>query len=233
MGPHPYFPAFLNLNGKLCIVVGGGEVAARKVEALLEAGAFVRVISPEVTPALVQLAASGRLEIWAETYRPGQLEGAFLVVAATDDEAVNRLVSQEAFTRSLLVNVVDVPELSNFIFPSVLRRGPLAVAVSTGGASPALAARLRRRLGDWLGPEYGLYLEILAQARRYLLNNWPKGDRRRNVLLALGQAELETLLQKGAVEEALLAIDEITGEPGFSQKAGLKELVQKYRGEQI
>ncbi|MCL4424381.1 MAG: bifunctional precorrin-2 dehydrogenase/sirohydrochlorin ferrochelatase [Firmicutes bacterium] len=221
MDQSTYFPILLDLKGRSCVVVGGGEVASRKVTALLEAGAVVKVISPTVTSLLARLAAEGRIQHQSEAYSPGDLRGAFLVIAATDDEEVNRLVNREAEERSQLINVVDVPELSSFIFPSVLRRGALTVAVSTGGASPALAAGLRRRLEGILGQEYALYLDLLARARRYILEHWEKDERRRQVLLSLGRSDLLPFLQRGDIKGALAEIDRITGQEDFSKKAAL------------
>lgn len=158
-----YYPAFLNLSGKKCVVVGGGKVAERKISALVRAGASVRVISPELTSVLERFKSSGAINHVGRGYRKGDLKGAFLVIAATSSENVNRAVSGEA---PFLVNVVDVPELCNFIVPAVVKRGPLAVAVSTGGASPAMAAEIRRELELFYGNEIGRYLVFLRRLRK-------------------------------------------------------------------
>lgn len=143
-----YYPVFLDLKGRRCVVVGGGPVAEGKVQGLREAGARVVVISPTATDPLARWAREGEVEWLARPYRRGDLEGAFLAIAATDDPETNRAVAEEAFARGVLVNVVDTPDLCLFIAPAVVRRGPVTVAVSTGGLSPALARRIRRSMED-------------------------------------------------------------------------------------
>ena len=147
------------------VVVGGGEVAARKVEGLLAAGARVTVVSPRLAPALEQLAAQDRVTVLQRAYQPGDLEGARLAIAATDDPVVNQAVWQEAQERGCLVNVVDDPAHCTFHTPAVVRRGPVTVAVGTGGASPALAKHLRREIEAVVGPEYGQLAALLAELR--------------------------------------------------------------------
>jgi precorrin-2 dehydrogenase / sirohydrochlorin ferrochelatase len=151
-----YYPACLDLSGRSCLVVGGGKVGLEKAEGLIDCGAVVTVVAPEAHPAL------GRLPVrWRrKRYEPADLEGQFLVVAATPDRSVNRRIFLDAEARSMLANVVDTPDLCSFILPAVFRRDPIAVAVSTGGASPALAKRLRDELGGRIGEEH------VALARR-------------------------------------------------------------------
>ncbi len=156
------YPIFLNLDGKRCVVVGGGEVADRKARKLLQAKAKVVVISPEVKPELASMAA----EVRRRPYREGDLEGAFLVFAATDRRDVNAAVAREARARGVPVNVADNPTEGDFALPSTLRRGRLQVAVSTGGASPTLARRIRRELEDAFGFEWAGVVEELSRARR-------------------------------------------------------------------
>ncbi|MEK7848331.1 MAG: bifunctional precorrin-2 dehydrogenase/sirohydrochlorin ferrochelatase, partial [Chloroflexota bacterium] len=151
-----YYPVFLQLRGRLCVVVGGGEVAQRKVEALVEAGARVRVISPSLSPRLSQLAASGQVGAEPRPYATGALKGAFLAIAATDDPEANRQVVREARRRRVLLNVVDEPRACSFIMPSVVRRGELVLAISTGGLSPALSRKVREDLEAHFGAEYAL-----------------------------------------------------------------------------
>lgn len=158
-----YYPAFLNLRGKNCIVVGGGKVAERKVVALVRSGACVRVVSPELTPVLDRLKSEGVISHVGRRYRKGDLTCAFLAIAATSSEKVNRAVSHDA---PFLVNVIDIPELCNFIVPAVVDRTPLTIAVSTGGASPAMAATIRRELELLYGNEVGRYLLFLGKLRK-------------------------------------------------------------------
>ena len=141
-----YYPAFLDLRGRNCLVVGGGIIAERKVESLVECGARVMVVTREATNELAGLAQSSIIELRLRDYASDDLAGMFLVVAATDDPAVQARIGTEAKERGLLVNVVDDPANCTFIVPAVSRRGELAIAISTGGRSPALAARIREKL---------------------------------------------------------------------------------------
>jgi siroheme synthase-like protein len=160
-----YYPISLDVNGKRCVVVGGGEVALRKVNVLLEHEAIVQVISPELCAEIEDLFAAGRIMTAKRPYADGDLAGAFVVIAATDDVVVNKKVADEAEKRRILVNVVDVSNMSNFIVPSYLRRGDLTVAVSTGGRSPALARRIKEELEKNIGEEYALLTSMVGQVR--------------------------------------------------------------------
>jgi siroheme synthase-like protein len=163
-----YYPVFLEMNDRPCVVVGGGTVAERKVEGLLAAGARVTVISPELTPALAALKEEGRLHHIARPYREGDLEGYEVAVAATDDGAVNAEVAAEGRRRRVWVNAVDDPPNCDFILPSVIRRGDIVIAASTGGTSPALARRLREELEAFLDEDYGPLAELLQEVRQEL-----------------------------------------------------------------
>jgi precorrin-2 dehydrogenase/sirohydrochlorin ferrochelatase len=163
-----YIPIFLDVTGRKCVVVGGGEVAARKVEALLNAGAQVTVVSPRLSLPLDSLLARGLVTHIARDYERGDIRGCILVYAATDDPKLHRELVAEARALGIPVNVADVPELCTFISPAVVNRGELQIAISTGGASPAFAARLRRELEDQFGTEYAMTLEVLRAARRRL-----------------------------------------------------------------
>ena len=143
-----YYPVFLNLQGRPCIVVGGGVIAERKARYLLECGATVTVVSPDVTEQVATWAREGRLTWRPRRYRGGDLRDAFLAIAGTDDASVNEDVAAEAERERVLLNVVDAPPLCGFIAPAIVERGPVTVAISTSGASPALARRLRERMED-------------------------------------------------------------------------------------
>lgn len=164
-----YYPAMIDLTDRLCLVVGGGEVGRRKIEALIRAGARVRVVDAAPDEALTALAARPGIEVVDHEFQPEHLEGVVLVVAATDDARINQAVSRAAMARGVPINVVDVPELCTFIVPAALRRGDLTIAVSTAGASPALAARIRRELEERFGPEWGVALSILRRVRQKIL----------------------------------------------------------------
>jgi precorrin-2 dehydrogenase len=161
-----YFPAFLDLRGRRCLVVGGGEIGERKTRALLDCGARVTIVSPSLTPGLAALAASGRLVHRARPFLRSDPRGCALAVAATGDPGVDRVVAAAARRWRALVNVVDRPAHCDFIVPSVLRRGELQIAVSTGGRSPAIAREIRRRLERLFGPEYGELVARAGMARR-------------------------------------------------------------------
>jgi len=160
-----YYPVSLNIRGRRCVVVGGGEVALRKVKVLLEHGADVVVISPDLCPELARLAESGKINGRKRAYETGDLAGAFLVIAATDDAVINRQVAGEARSKSFLVNVVDDAENSDFIVPSYLRRDGLTIAVSTAGQSPALARKIRTRLEKEITDQYGALTRLIAEVR--------------------------------------------------------------------
>ena len=163
-----YIPIFFDVTGRPCIVIGGGEVAARKVESLIEAGARVTVVSPRLSPPLQAAVARGIVTHIARDYAPGDIRGCVLVYAATDDSKLHRELAAEARTLGIPINVADVPELCSFIAPAVVKRGALQIAISTGGASPAFAARIRRELEDRFGAEYALMLDLMRAARRRL-----------------------------------------------------------------
>ncbi len=163
------YPIFALIEDKPCLVVGGGAVGERKVLDLREAGARVTVVSFSLTPALAELAEAGRIRYLAEDFTPDHLENMVLVMAATDDRQVNARVSAAAQAKGIWVNVADDPELCTFIVPAQVKRGDLTVAISTGGASPALARKLRQELQQQFGPEYRPYLVLLKGLRARLL----------------------------------------------------------------
>ncbi|MBI3041010.1 MAG: bifunctional precorrin-2 dehydrogenase/sirohydrochlorin ferrochelatase [Chloroflexi bacterium] len=163
--PPAYYPIFLNISGKKCVVVGGGAVALRKVKTLLEHGARVEVVSPDLCPELSQLVASGQIRVLPRSYRAGDLEDAVIAIAATNDSQTNLEVVKEAREKAVLVNVVDDTESSDFIAPSYMRRGDVTIAVSTGGRSPALSRKIRTRLEKDFGEEYASLARLLAEVR--------------------------------------------------------------------
>ena len=160
-----YYPVFLNISGKRCVVVGGGQVAQRKVKALLEHGASVEVISPDFCFELKQLAESKAINVRNREYQAGDLKDAFVVIGATGDSETNIKVAAEAQENGLLVNVADDARSSNFVFPSYLRRGDVTVAVSTAGRSPALARRIRTKLEKDFGDEYASLAILVDEVR--------------------------------------------------------------------
>jgi precorrin-2 dehydrogenase/sirohydrochlorin ferrochelatase len=164
-----FYPICLDLEGKQCVVVGGGRVAERKVLGLLSCSAQVTVISPELTEELLHQHADGRIQWIEREYRQGDLEKAMLVIAATDDEETQKQIYEEAATSNLLLNVADVPQRCNFILPATVRRGDLTIAISTSGKSPALARKLRMELEKRYGSEYRILVNILGALRPEIL----------------------------------------------------------------
>ena len=190
-----------HLAARLALVVGGGAIAERKVHALLDAGARVRVIAPTVTDELGDLARSGEIEWLPRAYRSCDFADSFLVIAATDHSTVNLDIAQEAQARDLLVNVVDDPDHCNFTAPAVVRRGDLTIAISTGGDVPALAAHLRAQLEQQFGDEWGAYVEWLARMRAQIAARYPDMASRRRAWTRVLDSDLrERIAAQSKVE---------------------------------
>jgi len=167
----PFYIACLRLSGRRCLVIGGGEIGLEKVEGLLACDGQVTLIAPEAEPALAEYAREGSITWEQRAYEgPADLEGAFMAIAATNDSEVNIAVFEDAERRAMLVNIVDVPPLCNFILPAIVRSGPLAIAISTAGASPALAKRMKREIQDQFGEHYARLAVLLNEVR-----GWAKG----------------------------------------------------------
>jgi precorrin-2 dehydrogenase/sirohydrochlorin ferrochelatase len=166
----PFYIACLKLTGRRCLVVGGGEIGLEKVEGLLACDGRVVLVAPDAVPELQELAAEGSIEWLRREYRTEDLERTFIAIAATNDTDVNIRVYDDAERRAMLVNIVDVPPLCNFILPAIVRTGPLAIAISTAGASPALAKRIKRQVADEFGEEYARLAVLLNEVR-----GWAKG----------------------------------------------------------
>jgi precorrin-2 dehydrogenase/sirohydrochlorin ferrochelatase len=160
------FPVSLRLDGRPCVVIGGGQIAERKVEALLTAGARVTVMAPEVTPSLAALAETHEIVHFPRPVQPGDLRGAFLAIVASDDPGLQRTLAAEAEAERVLLNVVDVPRLCTFTFPAVHRQGRVTLAISTGGAGPGLARMIRDDLAGHVGPEHASLARLLGRLRQ-------------------------------------------------------------------
>jgi precorrin-2 dehydrogenase/sirohydrochlorin ferrochelatase len=188
-----YYPAFLNLQGKKVVVVGGGKVAERKILALLNAGTDITVISPEITERIKKEKLKGKIKHISRQYRRGDSKEAFLVIAATDSEVINKDVSEGAFC---LLNVVDTPHLCNFIVPSVVRRGPLTIAISTSGISPALSKSIRKELEKCYGEEFTKYLRLLEKIREKAMAEIRDKKKRTGFLKSLASEEVIKILRE-------------------------------------
>jgi precorrin-2 dehydrogenase/sirohydrochlorin ferrochelatase len=196
--PTPLFPIFIKLEGRSCLVVGAGEIAKAKIDSLLEAGARITVVAPDGEPEIQGLAVAGRIAWQKRSYQASDLQGAFLVIAATSDTVVNDSVFIAARRLGILCNAVDDPPNCDFYFPAVVRRGDLQLAISTAGESPAFAQKLRRafenafdqHLGDWLG--------AIGQVRREILGAYPASEARKRALHLLANSDDRAESQQSA-----------------------------------
>ncbi|HET8925766.1 MAG TPA: bifunctional precorrin-2 dehydrogenase/sirohydrochlorin ferrochelatase [Candidatus Acidoferrum sp.] len=189
MKPAKLFPLFLKLTDRACLVAGAGKIAESKIESLIEADAKVRVVAPKATRRVTGWTEDKRIEWIARDWEPGDLEGMFLVVAATPSREVHERIFQEATRRGVLCNVVDVPALCDFYYPAVVQRGGLQIAISTSGLSPALAQRLRKELQNQFGTEYEAWLEHLGKERDKLLSEPLNPEERKRLLHDLASVE--------------------------------------------
>jgi len=203
----PVYPVSLKLEGEPCLVIGGGRVAERKVRSLLEAGARVRVISPDLTQWLADQARRGAVEHFPRPYRDGDAEGHFLVISATNSPEVNAQVARECKSRRILLNAVDDPAHCSFFVPASVRRGDLTISVSTNGKSPLLARRIREELERSYGPVYGMFLEYLAARRAEILEGEPDQAARQRRLEACLTEDVMTALRQGDLKRAKELID--------------------------
>lgn len=204
-----YYPVFLDLQNRSVLVVGGGPVAERKVIPLLEAGARVRVVSPNLTPRLRQMVAHGEI-----AHRPGRfhetdLDGVCLVIGATGDVEVNARIARAAERRRLFCNIVDAPSLSSFIAPAVITRGDILIAISTSGRSPALAVRLKREIAALIGQEYARLAELLGRWRAQITRLIPHQRRRARLFHQLVESDILELLRAGCSPEAEQRVKEL------------------------
>jgi siroheme synthase-like protein len=220
----PFYIACLKLSGppaRRCVVVGGGEIGLEKVEGLLACDGEVTLIAPDAEAALEELAAEGSIRWERRGYAgPADLEGVFMVIAATNDTDVNVAVYDDAERRAMLVNVVDVPPLCNFILPAIVRTGPLAIAISTAGASPALAKRIKREIATAYGEPYARLAVLLNEVRGWAKGTLPTYQDRKEFFEGIvnGQPDPVELLRSGdeAAVRELIAAAQRTHEPALS-----------------
>jgi precorrin-2 dehydrogenase / sirohydrochlorin ferrochelatase len=200
------YPLMMNLEGKLVVVIGGGRVAQRKTLSLLESGARVRVISPELTPELSPLARDGKIDWTPDFFRESMLddsEDVTLVFGTTDNREVNRTVYEAAVKRKIPCNMADMPDMCTFIVPAVITQGDLMIAVSTGGSSPALARRIREDLSTRFGPEYAEMTRIMAELRKLILQTGSPSDENKKLFLDIVDSEILAALKANDKERAL------------------------------
>ena len=204
----PHCPISLDLNGKKCVVIGGGSVGERKVEMLLEFGASVTVVAPEITPAIRELASQKTIRYVPGVYTPSSLLGIFLAIAATSERGVNRAISEECQRRGILVNVADDPDICTFFVPAIVRRGDFTIGVSTSGRSPALAKRVRESLESSFGPEYGELAEIMGDLRDEVKAKYEDPEDRVRAYERILDSDVLDLLAKGKRDEAVMKAHE-------------------------
>ncbi len=207
----PYYPINLQISHQPCVVVGGGSVAERKVMGLLAAGGMVTVLSPYLTNNLAVLLEEKKITHIARTYQQGDVKGYFIVICATDNKLVNQLAAAEGRSLGSLVNVADAPGLGNFSVPSQISHGDLLLTISTGGKSPALAKKLREQLEEQYGPEYGIYLELVAKARAQIRRQLSTAKERETFWRETLDQEVIILLKAGKIKEAEAKINNAIG----------------------
>jgi precorrin-2 dehydrogenase / sirohydrochlorin ferrochelatase len=205
----PFYIACLRLSGRRALVVGGGDIGLEKVEGLLACDADVVLVAPDARPALQELANEGSIAWERRVYEPADLEGCLIAIAATNDTEVNIEVFNDAEKRAMLVNVVDVPPLCNFILPAIVRTGPLAVAISTAGASPALAKRMKREIGEMFGEPYATLAILLNDVRGWAKGTLPTYQDRKEFFEGIvnGDPDPIALLREGDVAAVKDLID--------------------------
>ena len=206
-----YYPVYLDLRERPCVVAGGGRVAERKVLSLLEAGAGVTVVSPSLTPKLEDLSSSGKITHHSRSFQESDVTGAFIVVAATGSVQLNAEIGSSCKKKHILVNVAAPPDESTFIVPSVVDRGALLIAISTSGESPALAKRIREKLEKEFGPEYDLFLHKMSILRSRLMAHVGDEAERNRILNAVADSDVLELLREGKTHEADLEIARLSG----------------------
>jgi precorrin-2 dehydrogenase / sirohydrochlorin ferrochelatase len=213
----PFYIACLKLRGRRCLVVGAGDIGLEKVEGLLACDGDVTLIAPEAGPELAQLALEGSIKWEQRTYEPADLEGTFMVIACTDDTDVNIGIYEDAERRAMLVNIVDVPPLCNFILPAIVRTGPLAIAISTAGASPALAKRMKAEVSELFGEEYAQLAIMLNDVRGWAKGTLPTYQDRKAFFESIvnGEPDPIALLRDGDVAgvQALIEAARRTAQP--------------------
>jgi precorrin-2 dehydrogenase / sirohydrochlorin ferrochelatase len=207
-----YYPLFLDITDRRCIVVGGGDVAERKVARLLDFGASVVVVGKTLTPGLDSLKKRGRINHVAGEYDKALIDAAFLVIGATDRDDVNADISRDAKEKGILVNIVDDPDKCDFVLPSLLAQGDLLIAISTGGKSPALAKKLRKEMEPLFGTEYQTLLEVMGQLREKLVVKGRSSGENRRMFETVVHSDILTHIKDKSWDKVRKIIYDITGE---------------------
>ncbi len=206
-----YYPVFLDLRNKKAVVIGGGSVAERKALTLLSCNADVSIISPKITRRLKRLAKEEKVEYIKKGYKNKDIKDAFLVIAATNDKKINEAVARTVEKNRCLLNIVDKPESSNFIVPSLISRGDLTIAIATGGKTPALSKQIRKELQQIYGREYEVFIKTMGKVREKVLKSVPSEKARRLIFNKLVHSNIIGLLKKGNRERFYKEIEKIAG----------------------
>ena len=217
-----YYPIFLDINGRRCLVVGGGSVGTRKVETLLECGASVTVIGIEITETLKRLSREQCINLKIRAYRPSDLDDMFLVIGATNDERLNRQLSLDAEERNLLCNIADRPAACNFILPSIVQQGDLVIAISTSGKSPALAKKTRKDLETQFDSAYAVLLDLMGAIRNRLLMEAHAPEQHKPIFNRIIHSNILDMIKAQNVEAIDSTLLKILG-PGYSFHALMDE----------
>ncbi|KXG78904.1 precorrin-2 dehydrogenase/sirohydrochlorin ferrochelatase family protein [Thermotalea metallivorans] len=196
-----YYPIMLDIEGKPCAVIGGGKVAERKVRSLLDCGAKVTVVSPQLTAGIKKLADENLVRVLEREYRWGDLKDHDLVYVATDDPEVNALCLREARQEEILINVVDKPDMCDFIVPAAIQRGDLTITVSTNGKSPMLSRKIREELEKMYGEEYAVFLEVMGDLRKMILSEWKDIRHRRAVFEKIVYGDVFDRYKNGEIQD--------------------------------
>jgi precorrin-2 dehydrogenase/sirohydrochlorin ferrochelatase len=213
-----FYPVNLDIKGRQCLVVGGGAVASRKAQTLIDCEAIVTVVSPEFSEALKNLEQTSDVTLIQRPYQTSDLDEKFLVIGATNDEKLNRRVNADAEQRHMLCNIADVPDICNFILPAIIRRGDLCLAISTSGKSPAFAKKLRKDLEKTFGDEYALFLKLMGEIRKKLLAEEHAPEAHKPIFEKLLSHSLPEMIKKNEKERINQILFDVLGS-GYSYDA--------------
>jgi len=195
-----YYPVFLDITDKKCLVIGGGKVAERKVAMLLQFNAHIVVVGPVMTKTLLKLGDEGKIEYFQRTYTAKDLDNTALVFACTDNSAINIKIKKEAVRKNIPVNVVDTPDLCDFIVPSIIRKGDLTIAVSTSGELPLLSKKLRQKIEETVTDDYLEYLHIMGKFRKDLMKRVKEARKRALIMQNLAKMDIQEVIATGLAE---------------------------------
>ncbi|MGO9136189.1 MAG: bifunctional precorrin-2 dehydrogenase/sirohydrochlorin ferrochelatase [Syntrophales bacterium] len=207
-----YYPLFLDITDKRCVVIGGGDVAERKVERLLDFGASVAVVGKTLTPGLEAMKKAGRINHIAADYEKSFIDDAFLMIGATDHDDINAKIARDGKEKGILVNIVDDPDKCDFVLPSLIEQGDLLIAISTGGKSPALAKKLREEMEQRFGMEYQTLLEVMGQLREKFVVKGRSSDENRRLFEAVVHSDILKHIKDESWDKVRKIIYDITGE---------------------